>query len=157
MRPFVDLIQGAEPATSEEQFAGAGYGSRDANGDGSMTGAMPHSGLPAAALPAAAGAYLAPIGSDYGSAQPYANAGASQADAAALYRAASQAVDASVRADQAIFSARRPESDSDPRLSAGRGQAGNPAQNDPAQAGADAQSAGTRPPPRPDPAAAPYA
>jgi hypothetical protein len=143
LRPFVDLIQGAEPATSEEQFASAGYGSRAAaNSDGSMTGAMRHSGLPAAALPAPAGAYPAPIGSDYGSAQPYANAGASQADAAAVYRAASQAIDASVRSDQAIFASRGPESDADPMLSAGRGQAGNAAQNDAAQAGADAQGGG---------------
>src|SRR5260370_882045 len=42
LRPFVDLIQGAEPATSDEQFAGAGYGSHArANGDAPMTGAVP--------------------------------------------------------------------------------------------------------------------
>src|SRR5260221_9090160 len=86
LRPFVDLIQGAEPATSDEQFAGAGYGSHaSANGDGSMTGAMRHGGLPAAALPAPAGAYQTPVSSDYGSPQRYANTGSMQGGAAGAY------------------------------------------------------------------------
>jgi hypothetical protein len=91
LRPFVDLIQGAEPATADEHYAGAGYSSRAAaNSDGPVTGAMRHSGLPAAALPAPAGAYPAPVSSDYGSAEPYAAAGASQTETAAAYGVASQ-------------------------------------------------------------------
>ncbi len=148
LRPFVDLIQGAEPATSDEQFAGAGYGSHaSANGDGSMTGAMRHSGLPAAALPAPAlpapaGAYQTPVSSDYGSAQRYANTGSMQADAAGAYRLAGQAADVGVRSDQAIFASRGPESDADPRQDAGQGQAGNTGQNGTPQAGAGGQGGG---------------
>ena len=143
LRPFVDLIQGAEPATSDEQFASAGYGSHaGANSDGSRTGAMRHSGLPAAALPAPASAYQAPVSSDYVSAQPYANAGSIQADAAGAYRLASQAADVGVRSDQAIFASRGPESEGDPRQDAGQGQAGNTGQNAAAQTGAGAQGGG---------------
>jgi hypothetical protein len=71
LRPFVDLIRGAEPATPEEQYAG--YGSRSiAGSDGSMAAAMSNSGLPAQALAAPVAAYQAPAASDYRSAQPYA-------------------------------------------------------------------------------------
>src|SRR5262245_58556745 len=140
LRPFVELIQGAEPATSDEQFASAGYGSRAAgSGDSSVTGAKRQSGLPAAALPAPAGAYPAPVNSDYGSVQPYANAGPVEAQAAAAYRVGSQAADVGVRPDQAIFAARGPESDTGQRQGPNQGHAG---QNEPAQAGAGGHGGG---------------
>jgi hypothetical protein len=61
LRPFVDLIRGAEPAPREEQqFAGASYGSRSAADEGvSLAAAMSNSGLPAQALPAPVAAYQA--------------------------------------------------------------------------------------------------
>src|SRR5258707_7794282 len=116
LRPFVDLIQGAEPATSDEQFAGAGYGSHaSANGDGSITGAMRHSGLPAAALPAPAlpapaGAYQTPGRSASGSARRSRDTGSMQADAAGAYRLPGQDAEGRVRSDPAIFSSCGPES-----------------------------------------------
>lgn len=142
LRPFVELIQGAEPAISDEQFASAGYGSQaTGNGDGSMPGATRQSALPAAALPAPAGGYPLPVSSDYGSAQPYANARTVHADAAAAYRAAGQPADVGVRSDQAIFASRGPESDG-ARQSAGQGHAGNAGQRDMGQAGAGGQGGG---------------
>ena len=71
LRPFVDLIRGAEPAAPEEQYAGCGSRSI-ADSDGSMAAAMSNSGLPAQALTAPVAAYQAPAASDYSSAQPYA-------------------------------------------------------------------------------------
>lgn len=155
LRPFVDLIQGAEPAASDEQFASAGYGRRAAaDGDGSMTGAMRQSGLPVGAQPAPTGAYSAPVNSNYGSAQryasagaadsaqPYASAGAVEADAAAAYRTANQGADVGVRSDQAIFASRGRDSDGSPRQSAGQGQAGHAGQHETAQAGAGGHGGG---------------
>src|SRR5258707_12598379 len=101
-----------------------------------MTDPRGPGGLPAAALPAPAGAYQTPVGSDYGSAQRYANTGSMQADAAGAYRLPGQPTDVGVRADQAIFASRGPESDADPRPDAGQGQAGNTGQNGTPQAGA---------------------
>ena len=60
LRPFVDLIRGAEPATPEEHYAGSGYGSQShAASDASMAGRDEPFGLPAQALPASAGGYQA--------------------------------------------------------------------------------------------------
>ncbi len=78
LRPFVDLVRGAEPSTPEEHYASSSYGSRSHGDDGSMAAAMSNSGLPAQALAAPVGAYQVPAASDYGaagygSAQPYAN------------------------------------------------------------------------------------
>jgi NYN domain len=83
LRPFVDLIRGAEPA-AEEHYAG-GYGSRSrADSDGSVAAAPAQSGVPAQAQSAPAGAYQASGGPDNGPAQPYANSGRSSAPEQAL-------------------------------------------------------------------------
>ncbi|HEX5188131.1 MAG TPA: hypothetical protein VFW16_01220, partial [Streptosporangiaceae bacterium] len=74
LRPFVELIRGAEPAPAEEQYAAAGYGSGPATGDDAMmSAAMSRAGVPAHALPAPVGAYQA--AAEYGMAQPYSNGG----------------------------------------------------------------------------------
>ena len=71
LRPFVDLIRGAEPAGPDEQYAGSGYGSRSrADGAGLAADASSASGVPAQALPASA-AYPASGRGDSSSAQPY--------------------------------------------------------------------------------------
>jgi hypothetical protein len=72
LRPFVDLIAGAEPAGLDEQYPNGGYPARTlANGHGSNLGALTHQGLPAAALPAGAAIYAAPvIGDQQRGAQP---------------------------------------------------------------------------------------
>jgi hypothetical protein len=83
LRPFVDLIRGAEPA-AEEQYAG-GYSSRSrADSDSSMAAAPAKSAVPPQALPAPVGAYQAPGGPDNGPAQPYAGGGRSSAPEQAL-------------------------------------------------------------------------
>jgi hypothetical protein len=75
LRPFVDLIPGAEP--SEEAYQAGAYSSRSmANGHGPATGAVTRHGLPAAALTAAS-IYNAPVATEY---QP----AAQQASAAQL-------------------------------------------------------------------------
>jgi hypothetical protein len=56
LRPFVDLISGAEPAGLDDHYPNGGYPARTvANGHGSDLGALTHQGLPAAALPAGPG------------------------------------------------------------------------------------------------------
>jgi hypothetical protein len=72
LRPFVDLIAGAEPVRRDEEYPAAGYAGRSlANGHGSAAGAVTHHGLPAAALPAPPTIYTAPVVTEYQrSAQP---------------------------------------------------------------------------------------
>ncbi len=66
LRPFVDLVAGAEPARRDEEYpAGAYQGRSLANGHGSVLGAVTRHGLPAAALPAAPPIYTAPVVADY--------------------------------------------------------------------------------------------
>jgi hypothetical protein len=88
LRPFVDLIRGAEPANSDELYAGPTFGSRSLAGAGApMSGAMTHQGRPAAALPAPGAVYAMPAGPDYRQgAQPYADAGAAQPNVQAGYQ-----------------------------------------------------------------------
>ncbi|MGN6793356.1 MAG: hypothetical protein ACTHJW_13320 [Streptosporangiaceae bacterium] len=106
LRPFVDLIRGAEPVAPEEQYAAGGYGSRSrADGDRSMAAATSQSGLPAQSLPAALGGYQASGGSDYGSAQPYANSGSAA-------HGADAASNRSSAPEQALMAVRSPEPDS---------------------------------------------
>ncbi len=65
LRSFVDLIKGAEPVATEDQYpagAFAARGSQDAKN--TMVGALTHQGLPAAALPAAGSAYQVPDSRD---------------------------------------------------------------------------------------------
>ena len=70
LRPFVDLVAGAEPADLDDQYRNGSYQRRLANGRGAGYGAMGHQGLPAA-LPAAATIYTAPVVEEYQrSAQP---------------------------------------------------------------------------------------
>ena len=64
LRPFVDLIRGAEPAMAEEQISGQ-YGGRGADSTSAVVGALTHQGLPAAALPAPGVVYQVPDGSEY--------------------------------------------------------------------------------------------
>ena len=66
LRPFVDLIAGAEPARHDEDYQAGAYPGRSmANGHGSAAGAVTHQGLPAAALPAPPTIYTAPVASEY--------------------------------------------------------------------------------------------
>jgi len=66
LRPFVDLIVGAEPARRDEEYPAGAYSGRSlANGHGSAAGAVTRHGLPAAALPAAPAIYAAPVVNDF--------------------------------------------------------------------------------------------
>src|SRR5216684_2886668 len=66
LRPFVDLIPGAEPAHLDEEYQAGAYSGRSlANGHGSAVGAVTHHGLPAAALPAPPAIYTAPVVTEY--------------------------------------------------------------------------------------------
>lgn len=67
LRPFVDLIAGAEPARRDEEYPAAEYTARSslANGHGSAAGAGTPHGLPAAALPAPPAIYTAPVVTEY--------------------------------------------------------------------------------------------
>src|ERR1700691_6139479 len=66
LRPFVDLIAGAEPVRRDEEYPVGGYTGRSlANGHGSAIGAVTHHGLPAAALPAPPSIYTAPVVTEY--------------------------------------------------------------------------------------------
>ncbi len=81
LRPFVDLIAGAEPAMSDEPYSNGSYQPRSleaggfeardyqrrglANGHGTGIGAVTHQGLPAAALPAPPTIYTAPVVEEY--------------------------------------------------------------------------------------------
>src|SRR6266516_6099460 len=66
LRPFVDLIAGAEPAHRADEYSAGAYPGRSlANGHGSAVGAVTHRGLPAAALPAPPPIYTAPIVTDF--------------------------------------------------------------------------------------------
>jgi uncharacterized LabA/DUF88 family protein len=66
LRPFVDLIAGAEPARRDEEYPAGGYQGRSlANGHASAAGGVTHHGLPVAALPAPSTIYTAPVVSDY--------------------------------------------------------------------------------------------
>ncbi len=136
LRPFVDLIRGAEPSVSDHHYAGAGHGSRShADGDASMAAAMSHAGLPAQALPAPVGAYQ-PSASDYGasgygasgysSAQPYANGGQGQTGAAGYEPAGAPSRSA---ADQALMAARGNEPSGGSSQQFGVGPGGGPPQN----------------------------
>jgi len=66
LRPFVDLIAGAEPAHRADEYSAVAYPGRSlANGHGSAVGAVTHRGLPAAALPAPPPIYTAPVVTDF--------------------------------------------------------------------------------------------
>jgi len=76
LRPFVDLIAGAEPAELDEQYSNGSYQARSfetlgyqrrglANGHGIGMGAVTHQGLPAAALPAPPTIYTTPVVEEY--------------------------------------------------------------------------------------------
>jgi hypothetical protein len=66
LRPFVDLIPGAEPARSDEQYVSSAYQSTDfAEGHSRSVGAVTHRGLPAAALPAPPAIYASPLAGEY--------------------------------------------------------------------------------------------
>jgi hypothetical protein len=72
LRPFVDLISGAEPADHDDQYLNGSLQRRSiSNGHGAGFGAMTHQGLPAAALPAPPTIYTGPVVEEYHrSAQP---------------------------------------------------------------------------------------
>jgi hypothetical protein len=71
LRPFVDLIPGAEPSGRDDQYRNGSYPARGherrgiANGHGAGLGAVTHQGLPAPALPAPPGIYTAPVVEEY--------------------------------------------------------------------------------------------
>ena len=67
LRPFVDLIAGAEPAGLDDQRANGGYPPARAlaNGRGPNVGALSHQGLPAAALPPGGTIYPSPVIVEY--------------------------------------------------------------------------------------------
>jgi hypothetical protein len=62
LRPFVDLIAGAEPADHDDQYRNGSY---QRNGHGPGYGAVTHQGLPAPALPAPPGIYTGPVVEEY--------------------------------------------------------------------------------------------
>src|SRR5262245_29011414 len=89
LRPFVDLIRGAEPAGPDGQYAGSGYGSRSgADSAGPAVAASSSSGAPAQAVPVPA-AYHASGGADNGPAQPYAGSASPEYEPAAGSRRSS--------------------------------------------------------------------
>ncbi len=62
LRPFADLIAGAEPARRGDEYPAGAYSGRPmANGHGPAIGAVTRQGLPAAALPAPPPSYPAPV------------------------------------------------------------------------------------------------
>jgi NYN domain len=63
LRPYVDLIAGAEPASRDDEPA-VGYHARGASGD-ALRAAPAQQTAPARALPAAASLYPAPVTADY--------------------------------------------------------------------------------------------
>src|ERR1700735_3729237 len=66
LRPFVDLISGAEPADHDDQYLNGSYQRRSiSTGHGPGSGAMTHQGLPAAALPAPPAIYTGPVVEEY--------------------------------------------------------------------------------------------
>ena len=71
LRPFVDLIPGAESSGRDEQYQNGSYPAQGherrgmANGHGPGLGAVTHQGLPAAALPAPPAIYTAPVVEEY--------------------------------------------------------------------------------------------
>ena len=66
LRPFVDLIAGAEPSDGDDQYRNGSYQRRImGNGHGPGHGAMTHQGLPAAALPAPPTIYTGPLVEEY--------------------------------------------------------------------------------------------
>ena len=66
LRPFVDLISGAEPAGLDDQRPNGGYPARAlGNGHGPSIGALSHQGLPAAALPPGGTIYPSPVIAEY--------------------------------------------------------------------------------------------
>ncbi len=71
LRPFVDLIPGAEPSGRDDQYRNGSYPARGherrgiANGHAAGLGAVTHQGLPAPALPAPPAIYTAPVVEEY--------------------------------------------------------------------------------------------
>src|SRR5450755_3063475 len=66
LRPFVDLITGAEPAGSDEQYPNGSHHARTlGNGYSSNLGALTHQDVPGAALPSGSAIYTAPVITDY--------------------------------------------------------------------------------------------
>jgi hypothetical protein len=66
LRPFVDLIAGAEPAGSSEQYPNGGQRARAlGNGHSSNLGALTHQDLPGNAPPSGSAIYTAPVITDY--------------------------------------------------------------------------------------------
>jgi hypothetical protein len=71
LRPFVDLIPGAESPGRDDQYRNGSYPARGherrgmANGHGAGLGAVTHQGLPAAALPGPPAIYTAPVVEEY--------------------------------------------------------------------------------------------
>jgi hypothetical protein len=71
LRPFVDLIPGAEPSGRDDQYRNGSYPARGherrgiANGHGIALGAVTHQRLPAPALPAPPAIYTTPVVEEY--------------------------------------------------------------------------------------------
>ncbi len=66
LRPFVDLITGAEPAGSDEQYPNGSHRARAlGNGHSSNLGALTHQDVPGTALPSGSAIYTAPVITDY--------------------------------------------------------------------------------------------
>ncbi|MDR2987691.1 MAG: NYN domain-containing protein [Nocardiopsaceae bacterium] len=106
LRPFVDLIRGAEPA-AEEQYARGGYGSRSrADTDDSMASAA-DSGVPSQALPASGGQYQAARGPENDPARPYVKSGSAAYDPGAGGGRSSVP-------EQALMAVRNPQPDGGP-------------------------------------------
>jgi hypothetical protein len=84
LRPFVDLIPGAEPSRRDDEYPADGYPARSLSNGHGPVGAVSHHGLPAAALPAPPSIYPAPVSSEYQRpAQPSADRQGQQEDSGA--------------------------------------------------------------------------
>ncbi|HUC55965.1 MAG TPA: hypothetical protein VMA95_01080 [Streptosporangiaceae bacterium] len=65
LRSFVDLIKGAEPISTEDQYPSGAYGVRGmGDAKGVVMGALTHQGMPAAALPPPGAVYQVPENRD---------------------------------------------------------------------------------------------
>ena len=64
LRSFVDLVRGAEPVSTDEQYSTGGFAARSST-DATVAGAPAHHGVPVAALPAPGAVYPLPDAGEY--------------------------------------------------------------------------------------------
>jgi NYN domain len=156
LRPFVDLIPGAEPSGRDDQYRNGSYPARGherrgiANGHGGGLGAVTHQGLPAAALPAPPAIYTAPVVEEYQrTAQPPAQGQGPLASSGLAGAASEPPSPGSHAAPRRPAAASQPAPDQD--APPNRAVAARDAADAQDPAGARAQTAPQVPPPPPQP------